>query len=133
MRALKRQILVNRIILLGVATAALYGCTLATDASGPATIAIVSGDPQTAPVNTPLPDSLAVIVVGAFFEPIPDETVTWTIVAPGVGSLNALTSVTNQNGLAWTRYTTGAAAGAVKIQAKVAALPAVFFDVTVTP
>ncbi|HEV2016728.1 MAG TPA: hypothetical protein VGQ98_00340 [Gemmatimonadaceae bacterium] len=133
MRAVKRQLLVNRVIQLLIATAALSACTLNTDLSKPSTIAIVSGDSQTAPVNSALLDSLTVVVVGSFFEPIPDETVTWTIVAPGGGSLNPVTSQTNQNGAAWTRYTAGATAGAVKIQAKVSSLPAVFFDATVTP
>jgi hypothetical protein len=133
MHALKRQLLVNRIIPLVIATVALSGCTLNTDLSGPATIAIVSGDTQTTPVNTALPDSLTVVVVGSFFEPIPGETVTWTIVAPGGGSLNPVTSQTDQYGVAWTRYTAGATAGAVKIQAKVSTLSPVFFDATVTP
>lgn len=132
MRAVKRQLLVSRVIQLLIATAALSACTLNTDLSKPATIAIVSGDTQTAAVNAPLPDSLTVVVVGSFFEPIPDETVTWTVVSGG-GSLNPVTSQTDQNGVAWTRYTAGATAGAVKIQAKVSSLPAVFFDATVTP
>jgi hypothetical protein len=132
MRAVKRQLLVSRVIQLLIATAAL-SCTLNTDLSKPATIAIVSGDAQTAAVNTPLPDSLTVVVVGSFFEPIPDEMVTWTVVAPSGGSVNPVTSQTDQNGVAWTRYTAGATAGAVKIQAKISSLPAVFFDATVTP
>ncbi len=36
-------------------------------------------------------------------------------------------------GLASTSYTTGATAGVVQIQAKHSALPAVYFDITVTP
>jgi len=133
MHAVKRQLLVNRIIPLVIAAVTLYGCTLGTDVSQPATLAIVSGDGQTAAVNTPLPDSLVVVVVGSFFEPIPDETVSWTIVAPGGGSLSPVTSQTNENGVAWTRYTAGATAGAVKIQAKIATLSPIFFDATVTP
>ena len=132
MRAVNRQMLVNRIFPLVIATVALSGCTLGTDLSQPATMAVVSGDSQTAAVNTALPDSLTVVVVGSFFEPIPDETVTWTVVSGG-GSLNPVTSQTDQNGVAWTRYTAGATAGAVKIQAKVSSLPPIFFDATVTP
>jgi hypothetical protein len=133
MRAVKRQLLVNRIVLLVIGTVVFSSCTLGTDTSQPATIAIVSGDGQTAAVNTPLPDSLVVVIVGSFYEPIPDETVSWTIVAPGGGSLSAVTSQTDQNGVAWTRYTAGATAGAVKIQAKISALSPIFFDATVTP
>lgn len=132
MRAVNRQMLVNRIFPLVIATVALSGCTLGTDLSQPSTMAIVSGDAQTAAVNAALPDSLAVVVVGSFYEPIENETVTWTVVSGG-GSLTPPTSQTDLNGLAWTRYTAGATAGAVKIQAKVASLPPIFFDATVTP
>ncbi|HEY8850651.1 MAG TPA: hypothetical protein VIM36_00605 [Gemmatimonadaceae bacterium] len=132
MRAVKRQMLVNPIIPFVLATVTLSGCTLGTDISQPSTMAIVSGDSQTAAVNTPLPDSLTVVVVGSFYEPIENETVTWTVVAGG-GSLTSPTSQTDVNGLAWTRYTAGSTAGAVKIQAKVGSLAPIFFDATVTP
>jgi hypothetical protein len=124
--------MVDRKILLLLASLALSGCTLGTDASQPSTMAVVTGDSQTAPVNTALPDSLSVVVVGSFYEPIGNETVTWTVVSGG-GSVVPPTSQTDANGLAWTRYTAGATPGAVKIQAKVSSLPAVFFDATVTP
>jgi hypothetical protein len=132
MRAMNRQTIVNRKIMLVLASLALSGCTLGTDTSQPSTMAVVTGDSQTVPVNTALPDSLSVIVVGSFYEPISNETVTWTVLSGG-GSVTPLTSQTDANGLAWTRYTAGATAGAVKIQAKVSSLPAVFFDATVTP
>jgi hypothetical protein len=132
MRAVNRRVLVNRIIPFVIATVALSGCTLGTDPSTPSTMVIVSGDSQTTPVNTPLPDSLTVIVVGTFNEPFENETVTWTVVSGG-GSVTSATSQTNQYGLAWTRYTAGPTAGAVKIQAKVSSLAPLFFDATVTP
>jgi hypothetical protein len=132
MRAVKRQMLVNQLITLVIATVAVSGCTLGTGISQPSTMAVVSGDSQTAPVNTALPDSLTVVVVGSFYEPIENETVTWTVVSGG-GSLTSPTSQTNVNGLAWMRYTAGSTAGAVKIQAKVSSLAPIFFDATVTP
>ena len=132
MRAMNRQVLANRIIPFVIATVALSGCTLGIDPSRPSTIAIVSGNAQTAAVNAPLPDSLGVIVVGLFNEPFENETVTWSVVSGG-GSVTPATSQTNQSGLAWTRYTAGSTAGAVKIQAKFGALPPVVFDETVTP
>jgi hypothetical protein len=132
MHAVNRQMLVNRIIPLIFATVALSGCTLGTDTSQPSTMAVVSGDTQTAPINTALTDSLMVVVVGSFYEPIENEPVTWTVVSGG-GSVTPATSQTNQNGLAWTWYTAGSTAGAVKIQAKVSNLAPVFFDATVTP
>jgi hypothetical protein len=132
MRAVNRKVLVNRILAFVIAAVALAGCTLGTDPSQPSTMAIVSGDSQTAAVNMPLPDSLMVIVVGTFNEPFENETVAWTVVSGG-GTVASATSQTNQYGLAWTRYTAGPTAGAVKIQAKVSSLAPVFFDATVTP
>jgi hypothetical protein len=132
MRAPKRQIVFHRTFLL-VAIVALSGCSLNVDPSGPASIIIISGTPQSAAVNTTLPTPFTVVVVNPFLEPIAGETVTWSVVAPGGGTLNPLTSVTDQNGTASTSYTTGATAGAVQIQAKHAALPAVYFNVTVNP
>jgi hypothetical protein len=132
MRAVKRQPLVNRIMPFVLATVALSGCTLGTDISQPSTMAVVGGDSQTVPVNTALPDSLSVVVVGSFYEPIENETVSWTVVSGG-GTLTAPTSQTDVNGLAWMWYTAGSTAGAVKIQAKVSSLAPIFFDATVTP
>jgi hypothetical protein len=120
-------------VLLIIAALAFSSCTLGTDVSLPSTIAIVSGDGQTAAVNSPLPDSLAVIVVGSFNEPLENVPIGWSVVAPGAGTLSAVISQTDQNGVAWTRYTAGATAGAVKIQARVSGLSPVFFDATVTP
>jgi hypothetical protein len=132
MRVLKRQTVFHRTFLF-CAVVALNGCSLNVDPSGPASIIIVSGTPQSAPVNTALPAPFTVVVVGQFLEPLAGETVTWSVVAPGSGTLNPLTSVTDINGYASTTYTTGATAGAVQVQAKHAALPAVYFNVTVNP
>jgi hypothetical protein len=112
---------------------ALSGCTLGIDPSGPASIIIVAGTPQSAPVNTTLTTALTVVIVGPFLEPIAGETVTWSVVAPGGGTLTPLTSVTDQTGIASTSYTTGATAGDVQIQAKHSALPPVYFNITVNP
>ena len=133
MRPAKRQALIHRIIALAIVTVALSGCSLTIDPSGPASIIIVGGNPQSAPVNTTLPTALKVAVVGQFLAPIAGETITWSVVAPGTGTLNPLTSVTDATGVASTSYTTGATAGALQIQAKHSALPAVYFDITVMP
>jgi hypothetical protein len=133
MRAVNRQLLVKRLLPLLIATTALSGCSLNTDLSGPTSIIILNGQNQTAAVNTALPTALTVVVVGSFLEPIPDQPVTWSIVAPGGGSLSTLTSMTDEHGTASTTYTTGSTAGAVKIQANSNALSPVLFDVTVTP
>jgi hypothetical protein len=133
MREVKRHARVNRTIALVVATVALFGCSLNVDPTGPASIIIVAGTPQSAPINTALPTALKVVIVGPFLEPIAGETVTWSVVSPGGGTLAPLVSVTDATGIASTSYTTGATAGSVQVQAKHSALPAVYFDITVTP
>ena len=133
MRLVKRQQLVNRMLTLIVATAALSGCSLNTDIGGPTAIVILNGQNQMAATSTTLPTAFTVLVVGSFNVPMPDEPVTWSIVAPGGGSLSTTSSVTDQNGLASTTYTTGSTAGAVKIQASSNSLTPVLFNVTVTP
>ena len=131
MRLIKRQSLVNRILTLVVATATLSGCSLNTDIGGPTAILILNGQNQTAAPSTPLPTAFTVVVVGSFNVPMPDQPVTWLIVAPGGGSLSTASSVTDQNGIASTTYTTGTTAGTVKIQASSNSLTPVLFNVTV--
>jgi hypothetical protein len=131
MRLIKRQSLVNRMIALIVTTATLSGCSLNTDIGGPTAIVILNGQNQTAATSTTLPTPFTVVVVGSFNVPMPDQPVTWTIVAPGTGSLSTASSVTDQNGLASTTYTTGTTAGTVQIQASSPSLDPVLFYVTV--
>jgi hypothetical protein len=131
MRLVKRQRLVNRILTLVVATAALSGCSLNTDIGGPTAIVILNGQNQTAATSTALPTAFTVVVVGSFNVPMPGQPVTWLVVAPGGGSLSTASSVTDQNGLASTTYTTGTTAGTVKIQASSNSLTPVLFTVTV--
>jgi hypothetical protein len=131
MRPVKRQRLVNRILALIAVTAALSGCSLNTDIGGPTAIVILNGQNQMAATSTTLPTAFTVVVVGSFNVPMPDQPVTWTIVAPGTGSLSTASSVTDQNGLASTTYTTGSAPGTVQIQASSNSLDPVLFYVTV--
>ena len=131
MRLVKRQRLVNRILALVVASAALSGCSLNTDIGGPKAIVILGGQDQQAATNTALPTAFTVVVVGSFNVPMPDEPVTWLIVAPGGGALSTTSSVTDQNGLASTTYTTGSTAETVHIQASSNSLTPVLFNVTV--
>ena len=132
MGLLKRQRLVSRILMLVVATAVLStGCSLDTDIGGPTAIVILNGQNQTAATSTTLPTAFTVVVVGSFNVPIPDQPVTWSIVAPGDGSLSTTSSVTDQNGMASTTYTTGSTTGTVKIQASSNSLTPVLFNVTV--
>ena len=131
MRLVKRQRLVNRILAVIAVTAALSSCSLNTDIGGPTAIVILNGQNQTAATSTTLPTAFTVVVVGSFNVPMPDQPVTWTIVAPGTGSLSTASSVTDQDGIASTTYTTGSTAGTVQIQASSPSLDPVLFYVTV--
>jgi adhesin/invasin len=95
-------------------------------------VVIVSGQNQSAPINTKLTTDLSVAVTTQFGELVSGQTVTWVVVT-GTGTLDPATSVTGDTGAASTSYTTGSASGTDKIQAKVGALPPVTFTVTVTP
>src|SRR3954454_11788799 len=65
----------------------------AADANG---LALVSGDNQSAPVGTQLPDSLVVAVTDGFGNPISGVTVTWS--AQGGGTVSEESTVTGDNG-----------------------------------
>jgi Big-like domain-containing protein len=126
----KFRALRTRFILLGAVTVALSACSLETDVSDPASIAIIQGDGQTVATNTLLPTDLGVVVVTQLGEPVPSEPVQWTIVSGG-GTLNPVLSQTNEDGVATTSFTTGPTAGNVKITAKAGNL-LVTFDVIVS-
>ncbi len=71
-------------------------------------IAGVSGDEQTAPAGTVLPEPLVVQVTDAFGNPIEGVTITWT---PDGGSVSEASTVTDTEGLASTVRTLGPTAG----------------------
>ncbi len=106
-------------------------CTLNTDVSGPSAVIRFGGDQQTAPTNTPLQYPLSVIVVNQFGQQVQNVTVSWTI-ASGGGTLSAAATSTDESGIASVSYTTGGAAGAVVIEARVNGIPPLSFSVTVT-
>jgi Big-like domain-containing protein len=114
------------------ALVAAGGCSLATDVTTPVAVIYFAGDNQTAPTNTALPTSLAVIVTNQFGERLSAVTVTWTV-APNVGIFSATTTQTDDAGLATVDYTTGATAGQVVIQARVGGIPPLSFHITVEP
>jgi Bacterial Ig-like domain (group 1)/Bacterial Ig-like domain (group 3) len=72
-------------------------------------LAAVSGDGQTAPAGTGLPEPLVVRVTDAFGNPIHDVAVTWT--TDGGGDVSEATTVTGPDGLASVRRTLGPTAG----------------------
>lgn len=130
-RALRHTLSPKKVAIL-FALVAASGCSLATDVTMPVAVIYFAGDQQTAPTNTTLPTSLAVIVTNQFGEPLSAVTVTWTVVSGG-GTLSATTTQTDASGLATVDYTTGATAGPVVIQARVGGIPPLSFHITVTP
>lgn len=79
----------------------------ATPMPGPAhSVTKTGGDAQTGPLGAALPDSIAVRVIDSFSNPVPGVQVTW---APGVGNgaVSPVSSQTNAQGIAKTRWTLG--------------------------
>lgn len=132
MRTVKGRLLITRMVAFVIAPVALSGCSLNVDPAAPAAIVVVSGQNQTAPINTMLPVDLSVAVTTQFGQPLLNQMITWTVVT-GAGTLQPATSTTTGSGVASTSYTTGTAAGTDQIQAKTNGLPPVTFTVTVTP
>ena len=128
-RALRSTLLLRKVALV-VALAGVGGCTLNTDLSGPAGIVKSSGDGQSAPTNTALPEPLTVIVFTQFGERLRNVTVNWAITT-GSGTLSALSTLTDDGGMASVNFTTGATPGLVAVQARVSGLPALTFSITV--
>ena len=114
-----------------IALVAATGCTLNTDVMGPAVLIKVSGDGQSAAVNTLFPGDLSVVVANQFGEPLAGETVNWRIVSGG-GALSAAAVQTDEAGTASVTYTSGATTGSVVIEARVSGVPALTFNLTVT-
>jgi hypothetical protein len=80
---------------------------------------VVSGNNQSAPVNTALPQPLVVQVNDQGGNPIAGVSVTFS--APS-GTLSSASVTTNGSGQASVNYTTGGSAGTVTITAAVNAL-----------
>jgi Bacterial Ig-like domain (group 1) len=78
----------------------------------PAKVAIVSGNKQTGPPNTPLPNPLVVKVLDANGIVVPGATVTFTDNGAG-GSFSPMSPVTDSKGRASTQYATGPQTGKV--------------------
>ena len=96
-----------------------------------ATLAIVSGDAQSAPIATTLPQPLAVKVFDQFGAVVSGATVQWTKVTGG-GALGAATSTTGSNGIATNTYTLGTAAGGESVRASLPGVTGTNSDVVFT-
>jgi len=79
---------------------------VAADANG---LTLVSGDDQSAPVGTELPQPLVVAVSDGFGNPISGVTVTWSV--QGGGSVSEESTVTGDNGQTSVTRTLGPTAG----------------------
>jgi hypothetical protein len=93
-----------------------------------AALVIVSGDNQTAPVNSALHDSLVVRVVDGFGNPVAGATVQWT--AGGGGSISPGTVLTDGDGKAGAERVLGNVAGPQSAAATSAGLNPVSFTHT---
>ena len=87
------------------------------DTTGAAAVAVVSGNNQTAPFGTALPDPLVVRVTNTAGDSVEDVLVDWAVTQGG-GSLSALSSSTDASGLAQVSLTLGPG-GTNRVQATV--------------
>jgi hypothetical protein len=94
--------------------------TATASADVPTTIALASGNNQSAPVGSPLPNPLIVLVTDANGNPVTGVSVNWT--AEGGGSVSGATSGTNASGMAQITRTLGAVPGGYTTSAAVGGL-----------
>jgi len=112
----------------------LVGLALAACSDSPRTdplvatqISLVGGNDQIGTVSSVLADPLTVSVTDAGDNPVPDVTVTWSVIAGG-GSVSA-SSTTDGGGIATTQFILGPVIGAQQVEAQVAGVlssPVVF-------
>jgi hypothetical protein len=98
-------------------SAQFFVTALPADANG---IRILSGDPQSATVNSALPAPLVVLVTDANDNPIPNVAIQWT--AEGGGTVSAASNVTDGNGQASVSRTLGGIAGTQTTRADAGAI-----------
>jgi trimeric autotransporter adhesin len=97
-----------------------------------ASLAIVSGDGQSAQVGAALGAPLVVRVLDTGGAPLPGITVSFAVTT-GAATLNVASVATGADGRAGVTVTMGNSAGPVAITATVAGLPTVRFSLTATP
>lgn len=95
------------------------------------TLVAVSGNAQTAGVNTALADSLTVRVVDELGNGVPGVAVTWTASQFG-GTVSPTSAITRANGTARAAWTLGGATGGASVVASAPALQPVTFTATAT-
>jgi alpha-tubulin suppressor-like RCC1 family protein len=98
----------------------------------PADLTIVSGNGQSAPVATELPDSFVVRVSDQFSNPVMGVAVAWAV-TKGYGSISPALSTSDGSGLASAKLTLGTVAGTDSARAAVSMLPAAPFGAVANP
>ncbi|HSZ62492.1 MAG TPA: hypothetical protein VK828_11875 [Terriglobales bacterium] len=111
----------------GVKTAAVFSEYATGDA--PTALIVVSGNNQSAPVNTALPQPLVLQVNDASGNPVTGVSVVFSAAS---GTVTGTPATSNSSGTVSVNYTTGSSVGAVTITAAVNALNTQF-SVTVGP
>ena len=98
-----------------------------TPSDAPARLVIISGDGQSAMVETPLPEPLVVKLTDESGLPLGGVHVSWEV-AGATGAIAPLADTTDADGLARAGWTLGSAAGQVEAVAAVAGIPPVTFS-----
>lgn len=101
----------------------------------PDEIVMVSGDNQSTPVTTQLPEPLVVVVGDQFDNPFPGAVVEWLILS-GDAQLGAVTTITDLSGQAHATIVMGSTPGPVQVQVRYPGAlsgPNVIFQATATP
>lgn len=115
--------------------------------AGIALLAACSDDKSTSPADTPSRavaiagqdsyitvggsvDSVAIVVFGTSGEPLPNATVTWTASS---GTLSSASSVTDEQGIARTVFTSGTTSGIVTFTAGIEGISPLTFTATLVP
>ncbi len=94
-------------------------------------VTVVSGDDQTGPVSTELPQPLVVEVRDAGANPVPNVAVTW-VIGSGGGAVTPTTSTTDASGRASAAWTLGSAPGPNTLSAVVSGIGVGEFSATAT-
>ena len=99
--------------------------------ANPTALILLSGDNQSAPAGLEVAGDLEVRLEDADHNGIGGRPITW-VVPSGSGSVNPVSTTTNVNGIASTRWTLPSNVGSFTVSAVFSGLPAVQFSATAT-
>jgi|GEM_PF-1589530 len=110
---------------------AIFTATATVAGGTPTQIVIISGNNQTAPVNTSVPISPLVQVLDAMNQPVANVPVTFSVTQ---GSIASISPTTDINGyISPANWTLGTVTGTNTLTCSSAGLPTVFFIATASP